>query len=172
MALSKGPQTKWQHLQTCQHKRVDNVVLPSIPDHKIHKDEAVFLLAPHQPVRAEGRKPDGHKHETRILCHIILVLQFISNGSFCAFSSPESQRPAAVVGSLQSDSTSGRAGERGHAGGSGSVPSNVEFDRSGAPDEAPLQPHGAAGVHAGTLQPIRQRPQRPAGGQHCAKFQK
>lgn len=59
MALSKGPQTKWQHLQTCQHKRVDNVVLPSILDHKIYKDEAVFLLAPHQPVRAEGRRADG-----------------------------------------------------------------------------------------------------------------
>ncbi|KAI2660173.1 Bone morphogenetic protein 10 [Labeo rohita] len=49
----KGPQTKWQHLQTCQHKRVDTVVLPSTLDHKIYKDEAVFPLAPHRPVRPE-----------------------------------------------------------------------------------------------------------------------
>ncbi len=52
----KGPQTKWQHLQTCQHKRVNTVVLPSTRDHKIHKDKAVFPLAAHQAVRP---KTDG-----------------------------------------------------------------------------------------------------------------
>ncbi|XP_052463669.1 bone morphogenetic protein 10-like [Carassius gibelio] len=77
----KGPQTKWLHLQTCQHKRVDTVVLPSTLHHEIHKDEAVFPLAPHRAVRPErdGRTcagvPDPH---IILIFHIIIITSLIT----------------------------------------------------------------------------------------------
>uniref|UniRef100_A0A8C1WJC5 Bone morphogenetic protein 10, like n=1 Tax=Cyprinus carpio TaxID=7962 RepID=A0A8C1WJC5_CYPCA len=74
----KGPQTEWQHLQTCQHKRVDSVVLPSTLHHEIHKDEAVFPLAPHRAVRPKrhGRTCAGVPDP-----HIILILHIITSPS-------------------------------------------------------------------------------------------
>nr|XP_055063153.1 neuropeptide FF receptor 1 like 3 [Misgurnus anguillicaudatus] len=60
----KGPETKWQHLQTCQHKQVDNVVLPSALDHKINKDETVFPPAPHRPVRPKEKNRTARTHRT------------------------------------------------------------------------------------------------------------
>ncbi|XP_016316064.1 bone morphogenetic protein 10 [Sinocyclocheilus anshuiensis] len=72
----KGPQTEWQHLQTCQHKRVDNVVLPSTLHHEIHKDEAVFPLAPHRAVRP---KRDGRTCAGVPDPHIILIFHIITS---------------------------------------------------------------------------------------------
>ncbi|KAK2870634.1 hypothetical protein Q8A67_023161 [Cirrhinus molitorella] len=73
----KGPQTKWQHLQTCQHKRVDTEVLPSTLDHKIYKDEAVFPLAPHRPVSPERREPTPRTCAGVPNPHIILTFHII-----------------------------------------------------------------------------------------------
>uniref|UniRef100_A0A8C2DBS2 Bone morphogenetic protein 10, like n=1 Tax=Cyprinus carpio TaxID=7962 RepID=A0A8C2DBS2_CYPCA len=61
-----------------QHKRVDSVVLPSTLHHEIHKDEAVFPLAPHRAVRPKrhGRTCAGVPDP-----HIILILHIITSPS-------------------------------------------------------------------------------------------
>ncbi len=175
----KGPQTKWQHLQTCQHKRVDTVVLPSTLDHKIHKDKAVFPLAAHRAVRpkTDGRTcagvpnpPDITHHPSPQRSHVCFWVLWsrVRLGS-------EPLRSPAVLGSLWPGSSSRGAPLRSrcwgwsrHAGGSGSASAGVELDGSGAPAEAPRR---TPRVHAGTVQPLQQRPQRRAVGQHRQELQ-